>query len=125
MFATILALAFIAQAQPQEVWETLVAEGDSSAHFEPASVRSEGGDRVSVRMRIDVGAPGTEGMSRLFSRHLIDCGDRTIAYLSVHSYDARGDLTVSREISVAEAVLERIEANSVEAALYERVCRAP
>ncbi len=129
MISTLLALALAAtqaQAQPQGQdagWELLTAEGDSKAYYEPASVRGEGGDRVSVRMRIDLGAPGAEGMTRMLTRHMYDCGDRTIAYLSVHSYDARGTLTLSREVSVAEAEPEPFPADSVEATLYARVCR--
>ena len=128
MVSTFLALILAAaQAQAPEQaggWELLTREAEDSAHYEPASVRSEGGDRVSVRMRIDTGAPGTQGMTRMFTRQLYDCGDRTSAYLSVHSYDARGALTVSREVTVAEAELEPIPADSVEATLYARVCRA-
>ncbi len=125
MISTILAAALAALQGPAVPagWEELASGASGVAMYERASVRGQGSDRLSVRIRITNTPPDEQGVVYMDIHRLYDCGDRTVGYVAVHSYDAQGAIVVTREIPMAEAVLEPFAAGSIEAILQGRICR--
>lgn len=116
------ALLMTAQAEPPG-WETILVDQDGRSSYDPASVRRESGDRVAVRTRLELAEPQDGGV-RFEVALLLDCDDRTSAFLSARIYDRAGALIGQRDTPIEQAEPRPVGGGSLEEMLHGRLCPA-
>lgn len=119
--AWLLALAL--QATP--AWQSLGTHGGIDTAFDPASVRRISDNRLSVRVRGTIAAPGPDGIETAMGALEIDCAAMTATPIEVRALDAEGRLVLNALIPRAERAAEPIRPGSPNAAVRDRVCGTP
>jgi len=117
--ALLLALALQA-ATP--AWQSLGTHGGIETAFDPASVRRIGDNRLSVRVRGTIAAPGPDGIGTATGALEIDCAAMTATPTEVRALDADGRLVLNALIPPAERAAEPIRPGSPNAAVRDAVC---
>jgi hypothetical protein len=118
-----LLLALALQAAP--VWQGLGTHQGIETAFDPAGVRRIGDNRLSVRVRGIIAAPGPDGIETAMGTLEIDCAAMTATPTEVRALDADGRLVLNALIPPAERVAEPIRPGSPNAAVRDRVCGRP
>lgn len=108
-------------AAPPAGWTLLIGDDNARTHYDPASIRSAGGDLMRVHIVSNLAEP-RHAASRFDVELVVSCRARTTALLAASMYDEAGRMLGSRETSLAEAVFEPIESPSVEERAHAIVC---
>jgi hypothetical protein len=118
--ASILALALTLQATP--AWRSLGTHEGIDTFFDPASVQPAGEQRMRVRIRGVIAAPGADGIKTATGLLDVDCAAGTATTIEVRGTDAAGALVLNALVPAAERRPEPIRPASPNAAIRDAVC---